>query len=110
ERASYPQINAIRGGVDRSARHNRVLPRNAVKNLLRGDTKRGELGVTELDEDFLRPLADDVDLVDVRDPQQALADVLSVVLERRETQAVGRQHVERRIDIAEFIIEIRTSD
>src|SRR5262249_4947365 len=108
--AGHPQINAIGGGVDRSARYNRVLPRNAVKNLLWGDTKRGELGVTELDEDFLRPLADNVDLVDVRDPQQALADVLSAVLERGETQAVGRQHVECRIDIAEFIVEIRTSD
>src|SRR5262249_44021461 len=110
ERASHPQINPISGGIDRSARHNRVLPRDTVENLLRGDTKRSELGGAELDEDFLRPLADDVDLVHVWHPQQALADVLSAVLERGETQAVGRQHVERRIDIAEFIVEIRTSD
>src|SRR5262249_30174364 len=62
------------------------------------------------DEDFLRPLADDVDLVYVGDSQQALANVLSAVLELGEGQAVGRQHVERRIDIAEFIVEIRASD
>src|SRR5262249_56826930 len=85
-------------------------PRDTVKSRLWGDTKRGELGMTELDEDFLRPLADDVDLVYVRDPQQALADVLSAVFERGETQTVGGQHEERRIDIAEFIVEIRTSD
>jgi hypothetical protein len=45
--------------------------------------------VAELDEDLLRALADDVDLVDVGDPQQALADVLGARLELGEAQAVG---------------------
>src|SRR5262249_58215107 len=98
------------GGMERSARHNSVLPRYIVENFLWSDTKPSEFGVTELDEDFLRPLADDVDLVHVGDPQQALAHVLSAVLECGQAQAVGRQHVESRIDIAEFIVEIRTGD
>ena len=53
-----------------------VLLGDAVEDLLRGDAERGELGVAELDEDVLGLLADDVDLVDVGDPQQLLADVL----------------------------------
>src|SRR5262249_19775763 len=110
ERAGHPQIDAIRGSIDRSARHNRVLPRDAVENLLRGDTKRGELGVAKLDEDFLWSLANDVDLVHVGNPQQTLTNVLRAVFELGERQAVGSEHVERRIDIAEFIVEIRASD
>ena len=70
----------------------------------------GELGVVELDEDLLRPHADDVDLVDVRNPQQALADILGARLELGEAQAVGAEHVERGIDVAVLVVEVRAGD
>jgi hypothetical protein len=70
----------------------------------------GELGVAELDEDLLRPLADDVDFVDVRHAQQALADVLGAGLEVGEAHAVGGEHVERGIDVAVLVVEVRAGD
>ena len=54
------------------------------------DAEGRELRVAELDEDLLRPLADDVDLVDVRHAQQPLADVLGAGLEIGEAHAVAR--------------------
>ena len=89
ECAGHPQIDAVGRGVDRAAGDDGVLLGDAVEDLLGGDPERGELGVAELDEDFLRPLADDVDLVDVGNPQQALADVLGARLELGEGQPVG---------------------
>ncbi len=107
ERAGHAQIDAVGRGVDRAAGDDGVLPGDAVEDLLRRDAERGELGVAELDEDLLRPLADDVDLVDVGNAQQPLADVLGTRLELGEAQAVGGEHVERGIDVAVFVVEIR---
>ena len=59
---------------------------------------------------FSRPLADDVDLVDVGHPQQALADVLGARLEVGEAEPVGAEHVERRIDVAVLVVEVRADD
>jgi hypothetical protein len=80
ERAGHPHVDAVRRGVDRAAGDHRILPGRTVEDLLRSDAQRGELGVAELDEDLLRPLADDVDLVDVGNSQQALADVFGAGL------------------------------
>ena len=110
ECAGDAQIDAVGRGVDRAAGHDRVLLGDAVEDLLRRDAERGELGVAELDEDFLRLLADDVDLVDVGHAQQALADVLGARLELGEAQPVGGQHVDRRIDVAVFVVEVRADD
>ena len=66
--------------------------------------------MAKLDEDFLRPLADDVDFVDVGNPQQPLADVLGAGLELGEAQAVGREHIQRRIDVAVLVVEIGAGD
>ncbi len=66
--------------------------------------------MAELDEDLLRPLADQVDLVDVGHPQQPLADVLGAVLELGQREPVGGEHVERRIDIAVFVVEVGADD
>ena len=66
--------------------------------------------MTELDKDFLRLLADDVDLVDIRNPQQPLADVLGTGFELSKAQPFGGEHVHRRIDIPVFVVEIGTGD
>jgi hypothetical protein len=110
ERPGDAQIDAIRGGVDRAARCHRVLPRDAVEDLLRRDAERRELGVVDLDEDLLRPLADDVDFVDVGHAQQLLADVFGAGLEVGEAHAVRGQHVERGIDVAVLVVEARPDD
>ncbi len=89
ERTGHPHIDAVGRGVDRAAGDHRVLLGHAVEDLLGRDPEGGELGVVELDEDLLRPHADDVDLVDVRNPQQPLADILGARLELGE--ASGRR-------------------
>src|SRR5262249_9282904 len=108
EGAGHPQIDAVGRGVDRAAGDDGVLPGHALEDLLRREPEHRELGVTELDEDFLRSLADDVDLVDVGDPQQPLADVLGTGFELGEAQAVGREHIHRRIDVTVVGVEIGT--
>ena len=110
EGAGHPQIDAVGRSLDRAAGDDGVLLGHAVEDLLGREPERGELGMAELDEDFLRPLADDVDLVDVGDPQQPLADVLGPGLELGEAQAVCAKHVERRIDITVLVVELRTGD
>jgi hypothetical protein len=57
------------------------------KDLLRRDAERGELFVAKFDEDFLRLLADDVNLVDTRRGEPL--NVLGARLEVREAQAIG---------------------
>jgi hypothetical protein len=110
ECARDPQIDAIRRGVHRAPGGHRILPGDAVEDLLRRDAERRQLGVVQLDEDLLRPFADDVDLVHVGNAQQLLADVFGARLECGEAQAVRTQHVDRRIDIAVLVIEIRSDD
>jgi hypothetical protein len=94
-------------GIHRSARRDCVLLGDAVEDLLRGDAERRELGVVELDEDLFRLLADEVDLVDVGNAQEALANVFRARLERCETEAIRCQHVDRGIDVAIFVVEVR---
>jgi hypothetical protein len=110
EGAGNAQVDAVGGGVDRAAGEDGVLLGDAVEDLLRRDAEIGELGVAELDEDLLRPLADDVDLVDVRDTQQPLTDVLGAGLEIGEAHAVGGEHVECGIDVAVLVVEVGAGD
>ena len=83
ERSADAQIDAVGRRVHRSTGCNGVLPRDAVKDLLRRDAERRKLGVAELDEDFFWLLPDDVDLVDIGHAQEPLADVLGARLELR---------------------------
>ena len=110
EGAGDPHIDAVGRGIDRSAGDHGVLLGDAVEDLLGRDAERGELCVAELDEDLLRALADDIDLVDVGNAQQGLADVLGARLELGEAQAVRRQHVDDGIDVAVFVVEIGADD
>jgi hypothetical protein len=110
ERAGHPQIDAVCRGIHRSTRRDRVLLGDAVEDLLRRDAERRELCMVQLDEDLFRLLADDVDLVDVGNAQEPLANVLGARLERGQTEAVRAQHVDRGIDIAIFVIEVRPDD
>ena len=83
---------------------------NAVKDLLGRDAERCELRMAEFDEDPLRALADEVYLVHIRNPQQALPDVFGPGLQLSRAQAICGQHVKGRIDIAIFVVEARADD
>ena len=62
----------------------------------------------EFDVDLLVLRAVEVDLGDVLDLEQALAERLGDLLHLRVVGAVGREHVENRIDVAIFVIDRRT--
>ena len=100
EGASDPYIDAVGRRIDRSAGDHSVLLGDAVEDLLGGYAEGGELRVAELDKDLLRALADDIDLVDVGDAQQSLADVLGTRLKVGEAQAISGQHIDDGIDVS----------
>ena len=110
ECASDPHIDAVGRRIDRSAGDDGVLLGNAVEDLLGGYAEGGELCVAELDENLLRALADDINLVDVGNAQQGLADVLGTRLELGEAQTIRRQHIDHGIDVTVFVIKIRADD
>jgi hypothetical protein len=66
--------------------------------------------MAELDEDLFRLIADKVDLVDVGNAEQPLADVFGARLEVGEAETVRREHIDRRVDVAVFVVEVRTRD
>ena len=61
--------------------------------------------MTELDEDALVALADDIDLGDTLRAQEALAYDLRIVLELGERNVRARQHVDGGIDVAVLVVE-----
>src|SRR3954469_6697262 len=103
----HPQVDAVRRGIHRTAGDHGILPADAVEDLLRREAERRELGVAEFNEDALWPLADDIYLVDIGYAEQPLTDVLCARLEICEREAVGTEHVQGRIHIAVFVVEVR---
>ena len=79
-----------------------------MEYLVRGDAKRREFGVGKLDVDFFVLRAVQVDLGDVLDLQQALAESFSDLFHLGVVGARGCEHIEDRIDIAVFVVDRRT--
>ncbi len=52
ERACHPQRHALGRRLDDAGRHHRVLPRQRLEDLVRGDAERRELGTGKFDEDL----------------------------------------------------------
>ncbi len=94
-------------GVDRAGGRHGVLPLQGGEDVLRGDAERDQLGVGELDEDALRPLAEDIDLLDAGHMQKLLADRLGLPDQRTHRHAVRLQRVEREADIGIFVVDER---
>ena len=73
ERTGDAQRHALRCGFHDAGRHHRVLPGKRLEYLVGRDAKRRQLGVGKLDVDLLVLRAVEIDLGDVLDLQQALA-------------------------------------
>ena len=86
------------------------MPGHAVENLLWRNAQGRKLGMAQLNEDLLRQFADDVDFIHVRHAQEPLPDILDARLELRKAQAIRRQHVDCRIDVAVLVVEARPGD
>ena len=78
-----------------------------MEQLIGRDAERGELGVREFDVDLLVLRAVEVYFGDVLDLEQTLAERLGDLLHLRVVGAVGREHVENRIDVAILVIDRR---
>ena len=107
ERAGHPQRHALRRRLHDAGRHHRVLPRQRLEDLVRGDAERRELGIRELDEDLLVLGPVQVDLGDVLHLEQPLAERLGDLLHLRVVAALRRQHVEDRVDVAVLVVDRR---
>ena len=74
------------------------------------DAQPGELLVRELDVHALVLGAQDVDLGDVRQLEQLLADVVHPVVQLALGEAVGREAVDDAVGVAELVVEVGADD
>ena len=90
--------------------------RDGVLALERGDQRGavdaqpGELLVRELDVHALVLGAQDVDLGDVRQLEELLADVVHPVVQLALGEAVGREAVDDAVGVAELVVEVGADD
>ena len=92
-------------GVDRSRRCDGVLALQGGEDGLCADAEGHQARVGELDEDPFRPLAQDVDLLDAGDLQQALADRLGLPDEQARRHAGCLQRIKREGDVRVFVVD-----
>ena len=108
ESACDAQGYALGRGFYGAGRHHRVLPSKRLEYRFRRDAKRREFGVGKLDVDLFVLRAVQVDLSDVLDLQQALSEPLGHLLHLGVVGALGREHIENRINVAVFIVDRQT--
>ena len=104
--AGDAQRHALRAGLDGACRDHGILLCQRIEDRLRRNSKRGELGVAEFDEDLLVLHAIEIDLGDVLHLEQLLAHGLGHALQLRVVGAVGGQRVEDGVDVAVFVVDV----
>ena len=102
------QRHALRRRFNRARRNHCVLLGQRIEQRLRRDAERRQLGVGEFNEHALVLRAVQIDLGDVLRLQKALAQAFGHFLELGIVRALARQHVENRIDVAVFVVDVRT--
>ena len=104
--AGDAQRHALRACLDGACRDHGILLCQRIEDGLRRNSKGGELGVAEFDEDPLVLHTVEIDLGHVLHLEQLLAHGLGHALELRKVGAVGGQRVEDGVDIAVFVIDV----
>ena len=95
-------------GVDRSGRRDRVLALERGEDVAGADAERRQPGIGELDEDAFRALAQDIDLLDARHMQQALAQSFRPrAVSRRGGMPGAFDGIEREGDVGVFVVDER---
>ncbi len=97
-------------GLHHARRRHRVLRLQGGDQRRAVDAKPGHLLGRELDIDALILRAEDVDLGDVRELQQLLADVGDVVPEFAVGEAVGGEAVDDAVGVAELVVKTGADD
>ncbi len=102
----YPVVG---GGEDAGAGH-RILGIDGIGDLLDRESELRELRVGDFHVDALLLVSDEIDLVDVRHPQQFGAQPLRIVIQLARREAVALERVDVGVDVAELVVEVGTLD
>ncbi len=99
--------DALGTGIDDAARRDGVLRLQGLRVSVDVEAERGELIGRELEVDLLVLRADEIDLGDVGNAQQLVADAIDLVAQLAHAEAVGGKGVDQRIGVAELVVEER---
>ena len=102
--------DALRPGIDRAARHERVLRLQRLHQRVDVEAERGDLLGRELEIDLLVLHADQIDLGDIADAQELGAQPVGLIAQLAMREAVGDEGVDQRIGVAELVVEERAGD
>eukprot|EP01022_Parablepharisma_sp_SALTPOND_P021778 TRINITY_DN435_c2_g5_i1.p1 TRINITY_DN435_c2_g5~~TRINITY_DN435_c2_g5_i1.p1 ORF type:complete len:1432 (+),score=573.01 TRINITY_DN435_c2_g5_i1:2996-7291(+) len=105
-----PHIDAVAAGGDEATRHHAILAADGIGQLLRADAQAGHAGIADVDVDVLFAVTEVIDLRHTRHMQQFAAQLVGVVMQLRWREAVSGQCVDVGVDVAEFIVEVRSLD
>ena len=108
--AGDAQGNGMGRGIHGAGRHHGVLRRQRLADSLRIEAQRCQLLLRQLDEDAVVLDADEVDLGDVLQLQQALARRLDMIAQLGMREAVRGESVDGAEDIAELVVVERPDD
>jgi hypothetical protein len=108
ELPGHPQRHLPARALHDARRGDDVLRGELLGDPLRIDAEVGERLRRQLDPDLLVLRAHQLDLGDVRQPEQRLAHVLHRVAKLGEREAVGGERVDRPEDVAELVVEERS--
>ena len=103
---AYEHLRPVR--IDRAGGSHGVLTLERVKNVSRTDTEIRQPGIGEVDEDALRALALDVDLLDARYVKKALPECLGFTGELSRRHAVSLERVDGEDDIRVLVVDKRS--
>ncbi len=87
-------VYAIVGRCEESRGGHRVLRVYRIADLLRRETEFRQLRVLDLDVNTLLLVGDEIDLVDIRHPQELGAQALRVIMQLREGKPVALEGVD----------------
>ena len=109
-RAADAQRHALRIRLELARGSQRILLRQRVKQRLQGNAERRELRVAEFNEDPLALGAVEIDLRDVGQPTQPLAQRFCDFLQLRVARAVANDRIKDGVNVAELVVDCRSED
>ncbi|MNV10938.1 hypothetical protein D3C71_1014820 [compost metagenome] len=105
ELAADAHIDTVRGGIEGACRQDGVLALQGRHDLRWLDAQRRQAFVGELDVNFFRLLAEQIDLVDHGHLEQVALDDLRLIGEIREADPVALDGVYQAVDVTELVVE-----
>ena len=92
-------------GLDRAGRRHRILTLQGYKDIACADAERRQPGIGKLDKNPLRPLTEDIDLLNARDMEQLLSNCFGLANKLTRRHPGSLQRIERKCHIGIFIVD-----